>query len=152
MTARSRTLAGLTAALCALSLSACQKPTPLVTLVSGTSSVNTGATIFCFEEQSPEAQDCRTEAQPPTVLKVKVGSQVGVDVSKEVAEAGWVVVLPGDDQDPSNDQASGTQREHYFAFTPQFESGPLRLEVRMLDKGNPSAATVGNWQFVLIPE
>ncbi len=99
-----------------------------------------------------QAQNCRTEAQPPTVLKVKVGAQVGVDVAKHVAEPGWIIVLPGDDQDPSNDQASGTQNEHYFAFTPQFQSGPLRLEVRMLDNGPPDAATVGNWQFVLIPE
>ncbi len=152
MTARSRTIAGLTAGLCALFLTGCEKPTPFVTLVSGTTSVHTGATIFCFDGQTPAAQDCRTDAQRPTVLKVKVGSQVGVDVAKDVADNGWVVVLPGNDQDPANDQASGTQKEHYFAFTPQFESGPLRLEVRMLDRGNASAATVGNWQFVLIPE
>lgn len=152
MTARSRTTAALVAGLCALALSGCQKPTPLVTLVSGTTSVNTDATVFCFEGQSAEAQNCRAEAKTPTVLKVKVGAQVGIDVAKEVAENGWVVVLPGDDQDPSNDQASGTQDEHYFAFTPQFERGPLRLEVRMLDEGNEGAATVGNWQFVLVPE
>ena len=73
-------------------------------------------------------------------------------MAKKVADAGWVIVLPGNDQDPSNDQASGTQTSHYFAFTPQFQSGPLRMEVRMLDKGQPGAPTVGNWQFVLIPE
>ncbi len=151
MTARTRLFAGLTAALCAVTLSGCQKPTPLVTLVSGSTSVNTGATIYCFEGQSAQVENCRTEEQPPTVLKVKVGAQVGVDVAKKVADAGWVIVLPGNDQDPSNDQASGTQTDHYFAFTPQFESGPLRLEVRMLDNGQAGAPTVGNWQFVLIP-
>ena len=152
MIARSRLIAGLATALSAVALTGCEKPTPLVSLVSGTTSVQTEAAIFCFEGQSAQAQNCRTETTTPTVLKVKVGSPVGVDVSKEVADAGWVIVLPGDDQDPSNDQASGTQKESYFAFTPQFESGPLRLEVRMLDEGNASGPTVGNWQFVLVPE
>ena len=152
MTARTRLFAGLTATLCAVTLSGCQKPTPLVTLVSGATSVHTGATIFCFEGQSAAAQDCRTEAQTPTVLKVKVGAQVGVDVAKKVADAGWVIVLPGNDQDPSNDQASGTQTSHYFAFTPQFQCGPLRTEVRMLAKGQPAAPTGGTWPFGQSPE
>ena len=152
MTALTRTLAGLTAALCGLALTGCQKPTPLVSLVSGTETVRTDATIFCFEGQSARQQNCRApEGKPPTVLKVKPGAKVGVDVAKKVADAGWVIVLPGDDQDPSNDQASGRQDEHYFSFTPQFESGPVRLEVRMLDNGDSAAPTVGNWQFVLIP-
>lgn len=152
MTARSRLLLGLAMALGAVTLTACEQPTPLVTLVSGTSSVHTEAAIFCFEGQSAQAQNCRTGSTAPTVLKVKAGAQVGVDVSKKLADAGWVIVLPGDDQDPANDQASGTQKDSYFAFTPQFETGPLRLEVRMLDKGNAGGPTVGNWQFVLVPE
>lgn len=154
MTARPRLAARLAVALVpvlVLALAGCQKPTPLVSLVSGTSTVHTGATIYCFEGQSAQAQNCRTGPVQPTVLKVKPGAQVGVDVAKKLADAGWVVVLPGDDQDPSNDQASAPQTSHYFAFTPQFQSGPLRLEVRMLDRRRTDAPTVGNWQFVLVP-
>ena len=62
------------------------------------------------------------------------------------------IVHPGHAQAPSTDPASGPQTSPYFAFTPQFRGGPLRMEVRMLDKGQPGAPTVGNWQFVLIPE
>lgn len=153
MTARSRLVAGLSVAVSVLALSGCQKPTPLVTLVSSGESVNSDATIFCFEGQSAQQQNCRTaEGKAPTVLPVKPGQQVGIDVAKDLVEAGWVVVLPGNDQDPSNDQASGKQTKHYFAFTPQFESGPLRVEVRMLDEGRTDAPTVGNWQFVLVPK
>ena len=152
MTARSRLVAGLSVAACLLTLTGCQKPTPIVSLVSGGESVHTDATIYCFDGQSAQQQNCRApKDKAPTVLEVKVGQQVGIDVDKKVAEAGWVVVLPGDDQDPSNDQASGKQDSHYFAFTPQFESGPLRIEVRMLDEGRTDAPTVGNWQFVLVP-
>jgi Protein of unknown function (DUF2771) len=152
MTARTRLAAGLSVAVGLLTLTGCQKPTPIVSLVSGGASVHTDATIYCFEGQSAQQQNCRApEGRSPTVLEVKVGQQVGIDVDKKLAEAGWVVVLPGDDEDPSNDQASGKQDSHYFAFTPQFESGPLRVEVRMLDEGRTDAATIGNWQFVLVP-
>ena len=152
MTARSRVVAGLSAATALVALTGCQKPTPIVTMVSGTSSVHRDATVFCFEGQSAQQQNCRTaEDTGPTVLKVKPGATVGIDVAKDLAENGWVVVLPGNDQDPSNDQASGKQDKHYFSFTPQFESGPLPIEVRMLDDGRTDAPTIGNWQFVLVP-
>ena len=153
MTARSRVVAGLSAAVAAVSLTGCQQPTPLVSMVSGSSTVHTEATIYCFDGQSAQQENCRTsEDTRPTVLEVQPGQQVGVDVAKEVADAGWVVVLPGDDEDPENDQASGAQDSHYFAFTPQFERGPLKVEVRMLDDGDTKAPTVGNWQFVLVPK
>ena len=154
MTARSRLVAGLSATVALVALTGCQKPTPLVSLVSGGNSVHTDATIYCFEGQSAQQQNCRTDVAAPTALPVKVGQQVGIDVAKQLAESGWVVVLPGNDQDPSNDQASGKQDSHYFAFTPQpslFDNGPARLEVRMLDDGRTDAPTVGNWQFVLVP-
>jgi len=154
MTARTRLVAGLSAGAALLTLTGCQKPTPIVSLVSGKQSVHSDATIYCFEGQSAQQQNCRTDVGRPTPLEVKVGQQVGIDVAKQLADAGWVVVLPGNDQDPSNDQASGKQDSHYFAFTPQpslFDNGPARLEVRMLDDGRTDAPTVGNWQFLLVP-
>ena len=154
MTARSRLVAGASAAVALVALTGCQKPTPIVSLVSGGETVHSDATIYCFDGQSAQQQNCRTDVHPPTALKVKVGQQVGIDVAKQVAKAGWVVVLPGSDQDPSNDEASGKQDGHYFAFTPQpslFDNGPVRMEVRMLDDGRTDAPTVGNWQFLLVP-
>src|SRR6476661_2780522 len=151
MTARTRLFAGLSAAVALVTLTGCQKPTPTVSLVSGRQSVHSDATIYCFEGQSASQQNCRTDVHTPTALPIKVGQQVGIDVSKQLADAGWVVVLPGGDEDPSNDQASGKQDSHYFAFTPEpsmFQNGPVRLEVRMLDDGRTDAPTIGNWQFV----
>jgi hypothetical protein len=154
MSARSRVLAAAGTAAALAALKGCQNPTPLVSLVSGGENVHSDATIYCFEGQSAQQQNCRTDVHPPTPLKVKIGQPVGFDVAKPVAKAGWVVVLPGSDQDPSNDEASGKQDGHYFAFTPQpglFDNGPVRMEVRMLDDGRTDAPTVGNWQFLLVP-
>ena len=153
MTARSRLVAGLSAAVALVALTGCQKPTPSVSLVSGGKSVHSDATIYCFDGQSAQQQNCRTDVHAPTALPIKVGQQLGIDVSKELADAGWVVVIPGTGQN-AQDQASDKQDSHYFAFTPQpalFANGPARLEVRMLDHGRTDAPTVGNWQFLLVP-
>jgi hypothetical protein len=152
MTARSRLFAGLSVAVAMVALTGCQKPTPIVSLVSGGSSVHTDAVLFCFEGQSTEKQNCRVaEDKKPTVLEVKIGQPVGIDVAKQIAENGWVIVLPASDGNPANDRSSTKQDGHYFSFTPQFQGGPLKLEVRMLDEGRTNVPTIGSWQFVLVP-
>jgi hypothetical protein len=152
MTARPGLLAGLTAAVSLVVLSGCSKPTPIVSVVSSGTTVHTDATLFCFEGQSIAEKDCRTETgRLPTVVKVKPGQQVGIDVSKELAESGWVVVLPG--QGEGQDQSSGKQESHYLTFTPQFtqQSPQVDLDVRMLDDGDTAKPTIGLWRFVLVP-
>ena len=152
MTARSRLVAGLTAAVSVVALTGCSKPTPIVSLVSGGHTVHTDATLYCFAGQSIAQRNCRTEAnKTPTVLKVKPGGQVGIDVSRDVQRAGWVVVLPG--ANGAQDQSSGRQESHYLTFTPQFspQSPQVTLDVRMLDHGSESKPTTGLWRFVLVP-
>lgn len=152
MAARSRLLAGLTTAVSLVALTGCSKPTPIVSLVSSGHTVHTDATLYCFSGQSIQKRNCRTdETKTPTVLKVKPGQPVGIDVSRDVQRAGWVVVLPG--ANGSQDQSSGRQESHYLAFTPQFtpQSPQVTLDVRMLDHGSESKPTVGLWRFVLVP-
>lgn len=152
MTVRSRLFAGLTAAVSLVALTGCSKPTPIVSVVSGGSTVHTDATLYCFSGQSIAARNCRTETgKKPTVLKVKPGQQVGIDVSRDIVKNGWVVVLPGGSS--SQDQSSGKQDTHYLAFTPQFsaQSPSVDIDVRMLDHGSESKPTIGLWRFVLIP-
>ncbi|MCW2726004.1 MAG: hypothetical protein JWN35_2925 [Frankiales bacterium] len=152
MTARSRLFAGLSVAVAMVALTGCQKPTPLVSAVSGSTFVHTDAVLFCFDGQTTQKQNCRVASnKTPTVLNVKAGQPVGIDVAKDIAENGWVVVLPSADGNPANDRSSNKQDSHYFSFTPQFQSGPLKVEVRMLDKGRTNAPTIGDWQFVLVP-
>jgi len=152
MTARSGLLAGLTAALAVVALTGCSKPTPLVSVVAGGTTVHTDATLYCFAGQSIAKKDCRiADGRTPTVLRVKPGQQVGIDVAKQLATSGWVVVLPGTGQ--AQAQSSGKQTGHYLTFVPQFsqQSPRVDLEVRMLDHGSTSKPTVGVWQFVLVP-
>ena len=152
MTARSGLLLALTAAVSMVALTGCSKPTPIVSVVSGGTTKHTDATLYCFAGQSIAKKNCRTEdGRLPTVVKVKPGQPVGIDVAKELARSGWVVVLPAAGQ--GQDQSSGKQVSHYLSFTPQFtaQSPQVDIDVRMLDHGSEAKPTIGLWRFVLVP-
>ena len=155
----------LLAAAALLLVSGCglEKPSPIVTVVSGGNSVNSEAVSYCFEGQDREKEPgtegaCRFEEdRKPEVVRVQPGEQVGVDVEKDLADGNWIVVLmpqggaPGEDGQPQ-EQASPVQDEHYFSFVPQFSGGaPLELQVRKLDSDQPDAGSTGVWRFVLAP-
>ncbi len=86
MNSRRRLLSAASAAGALLALTACEKPTPLVTVVSGGHSVYTEASSWCFEGQSPP--DCAERESGVTELRVRGGETVGVDVDDELADRG----------------------------------------------------------------
>ena len=151
MTARRRLLAAASAALTAAALTACEKPAPLVTVVSGGESVYTEANLYCFEEgQTLETGQCAERARGAQRLGVRPGERIGIDVDEELAEGGWDFVL-SDPNDPSRSQGIGPLGDHYFPFSvPGIEPGAsLLLTVRSVtDEGAPT----GEWQFVLVNE
>ena len=130
-----------------LTLTGCEKPTPGVTVASGSSSVHMESTTYCHEGQSAEAQNCVEHLDRLGVVKVKPGEQVMVDVDKDIAETGWVLV------DADANARSSVQDEHYFSFTPDFRNGPVvKLEIRSLDKPADDARVTGVWKFQLIQQ
>lgn len=127
-------------------LTGCEKPTPLVTVVSAGDSVHREATTFCFEGQSPEQRNCRQDDSAPPVLLVRPGDIVGIDVDKDLAESGWYVAV--------NRQRTAILDEHYFRFTPggqDFQQGRLRLEIHAVEGEGDAARDVGVWFFDLVP-
>ena len=146
-----RPLACVAAVGALLALSACEKPAPIVTVVSGGQSVYTEATTFCFDDQTLESGDCATRADAPTSLEVRGGETVGVDVDKELAEGGWYLELsaPGGEgeQEP---QRSEPQQGHYFSFTaPSLAEGStLQPDVRAVGEGEEPR---GEFRFRLTP-
>jgi hypothetical protein len=131
-------------ALLLVALTGCEKPTPGVTLSSGTQSVHMEATTFCRDGQTPAKQDCVEHLSRVAEITVKQGNQVSVDVDRTIAEHGWILVLP------AGNQRSDVQDEHHFAYTPDFSAGPfIDLEVRSLDRVADDAQTTGIWKFRL---
>ncbi len=144
-----RPLACVAAAGALLALSACEKPAPIVTVVSGGQSVYTEASTWCFEGQTPP--DCAERAEGTTSLPVRAGETVGVDVDKELADGGWYLELtaPGGDGE-QQPQRSEPQEGHYFRFTaPSLAEGStLDLTVRAIGEGDEPR---GEFQFELVP-
>lgn len=87
------------------SLSACAKPTPGVTVWSGTTSQNRPA--VCWSHEPTVAQsvtDCVTRIQTElesgknvslAQVPVTPGNTVGIDVDESVAATGWTVFIAG---------------------------------------------------------
>jgi hypothetical protein len=144
-----RPLACVAAVGALLALSACEKPAPIVTVVSGGESVWTEASTWCFEGQTGD--ECAERATGTTRLPVRAGETVGVDVDKELADGGWYLELsaPGaeGEQQP---QRSEPQEGHYFSFTaPSLTQGSsLQLDVRAVGEGEEPR---GQFRFELVP-
>lgn len=132
-------------ALLLVGLTGCEKPTPGVTLSSGTRSVHMESTTYCRDGQSAEQRNCVEHLDRVSQIEVKQGDQVAVDVDKSIAENGWILVLP------VANQRSEVQDGHHFAYTPDFGNVPfIELEVRSLDHPADNARTTGIWKFRLV--
>ena len=153
MNARRRLLTATSLAGALLALTACEKPAPIVTVVSGDTSVYAEANTYCFEGQSLEAGDCATRHEGSTTLEVRGGQTVGIDVDEALVESGWFIELsdPSAQGQQAQPQRSEPQTGHYFTFTaPNLPTGAsLRLTVRSLgENGEPN----GEWAFELQPK
>jgi hypothetical protein len=148
MTARRRLTAAVSAGFALVLLTACEKPAPIVTVVSGDESVWSEANTFCFEGQSFQNADCASRATEVTELEVRPGQLVGVDVSKEVVERGWLIELGEGEQ---AQQSPIFEDDHYFSFTAP-NAGPdgLPLTIRTIDESGQ--VQTGEWRFLLVPQ
>jgi hypothetical protein len=131
-----------------LALTACEKPTPLVTVVSGGASVYTEASTWCFEDQDPP--EC-SEHEPGTPsLSVRGGETIGIDVDKELAEEGWQIALALASAPEEADQPWGEQDGHYFSFElPANIPTDSALLLTVLIPGGEGEEPRGLWQFRL---
>ena len=149
MTARRRLLAAASATFAVTALTGCEKPAPIVTVVSGGTSVYTEASTFCFEEGATlDSDGCSQRAAEPTRLAVRPGERIGIDVDRELVDRGWTLEI-ADPQDPERTQGSTTISDHYFPFTAPgiAQGGMLMLTIRTVDEAN---AATGVWRFELV--
>ena len=160
MQARRRRLSASLGAIAALALlTACEKPTPLVTIYSSGTSINDEALSYCFPGQDPAREPgtegaCRfdTEGRVAKVLEVRPGEEVLVDVDRELSESGWVVVLRGS-QAGQQSRLATQQEEHVTRFQPDFTQSPvITVEIQKLEGTAEDARPLGIWQFQIAPK
>ncbi len=158
MPSRRPVLTLLAASAAVLSLAACEKPAPGISVFSGTSSAHREAICWSFEaNQAVEKGDCTLdlEAQPAgdiadallkeiAIIPTKPGETVGISVDPEVADNGWLVSING---------APLTRTpvtEKYFRFTmppKPLRDGDAQLVVQAVT--DDGAAVRGSWIFGL---
>ena len=148
MTARRKALTVAGSAVALVALAGCQKPTPAVTLVADGERVRSESTVYCRDGQSIAKKDCVNHLDRLTVLRVKNGNQVGIDVDRTLAKHGWYLV----DTDAS--QRSAVQNEHYFTIQANFSNrktpGVINLDVLSVDHVAENATVTGTWRFQLV--
>jgi hypothetical protein len=145
-----RPLACVAAVGALLSLSACEKPAPIVTVVNEGRSVHAEANTWCFAGQTGE--ECAERTNGSTALRWS-GGTLGIDVDKELADGGWQFTIVDESQPEQPLFASGVQEEdHYYALRdlpPLRQGSTWRLLVEAVDEqGEPGR---GSWEFVLRP-
>ena len=151
MTTRRRLQAAASAAVAVAALTACEKPVPIVTVVSGANSEWKEADVFC-EEGAVGSGECAERSGGPTPIPVTPGATVGVDVDKEVVERGWFIELSGPGGQGQAQRSEVLEDESYFRFTAQAVSGEgLRLTVFALGEDGPEGTPSGEWAFDLVP-
>ena len=133
-------------------LSACTKPTPEVTVVSGSTSAITPA--LCWEPDSTVRDavvscigDSLTNptAQIPEI-PVTPGNVVGVNVDPEVAQAGWSVRIG---ESPLTTQVI-TQTYFRFTFPDSQPIPPEGFRLSVIAQGNSADKDRGLWSFKLV--
>lgn len=166
MTARRRLLAATSATFALAALAACEKPAPIVTLVSAGESVYSEAATFCFDEdRTLDGGGCPERATEVVELSTRPGEVVGVDVAKEVADRGWELTLIDPTGQVQTQRTGQLDEDHYFSFTaPNLSPAGYDVRVqtvvpdldengepRLDDQGLPVSIPTGEWRFRLVP-
>ena len=133
-----------------LTVAACQKPSPGVTVVTNGHSVHVEASNYCGGKSFDKESDCVTHGPQTTRVRVRSGDRVGIDVDSELADSGWVIY------DPVSKQNSEVFTQHYYAFDATFGNGEKGafLEVHQVEKVKSGSVDLtkvtGIWRFELV--
>lgn len=124
-------------------LAACDKPTPRVAVHVNGSTEFADASVFCFEGQSIDDEECAVASVEPPELVMQQLDRVGVDVPSEIADNGYVVEVGG--------RAAGRiQQETYFGIPLSLPDGEqTTLRVVALSQPDEMAEVTGVWRFTL---
>jgi len=166
MTARRRLLAAASATFALAALTGCEKPAPIVTLVSAGESVYSEAAVYCFDEgRTLDDGECAERTDEVVELSTRPGEVVGVDVAKALADRGWELTLLDPTGQVQEQRTGQLEEDHYFSFTapnlspagydvriqtvePDLdEAGQQRLD----EQGLPVTIPTGEWRFRLVP-
>ena len=125
-------------------LTACEKPSTYVTVVSGGSSASDTAACYAHAEgESVDVRSCVSDEAAVETVRVKPNAVVGVNVDPKVAENGYFLSLGGEEQR----QIGPFDRSYTRVSIPSELLGDEPAELRVIEKRGE--ATKGIWLFQL---
>lgn len=148
---RRRTVVAL-GAVCAglLSLSACDKPTPLATVTVGDDSVHSEAACYNDGKRltSEDARKCLKDTSMKTI-KVDPDATVRFGVDPEIADKGWTILL---NNNPLTDASKKTYRQIPASvfFSQQYGASGGSTTVSVVE--GSSNETTGLWSFKFVQD
>ncbi len=126
-----------------LVLTACQQPTPGVTIQSGTRVVRDDATVYLRNGHEVRGSGA------VKVLTVRPGALVGIDVDGTIADHGWTVHITARTAKASDRTTLDSpllKGQHHFTF----DAGSETTDVVIAEQGGQGQAQ-GLWAFTLRP-
>jgi hypothetical protein len=152
MTRARRTLAITAIAALTLTLAACSKPAPGVSVFTGTTTVREEALCWAFDADQLDPTTCAQDVITGAVsggnvpsLTVVPGDVIGISVDPDVADAGWTPAIGG--QKLTTTPITST----YYRFTyPDLQEVPADgLSLQII--AGKDTNTRGIWVFALNP-
>ncbi len=125
-----------------LMLAGCEKPTPGVSVYSGTTTLRSEA--FCWSEgEATKPEDCRRDRVETDALPVREGRTISISVDPQLEKTGWVPAI--------NKQALVreplTSSSYSFALPEDVLRSDPELEIYASDRIDGPAR--GLWAFAL---
>jgi hypothetical protein len=124
-------------------LTACQKPTPEVTVLGGGKVVTISPSRYCFT-----ASQCRAGKLDLPTFTVGADDKVMIDVPREVEHRGWQVqALSLEDVTKVLGSSGAIHGSHsYRVASGAADGSPFIVQVNELSQGKPNG---GAWSFVV---
>jgi hypothetical protein len=121
-------------------LTACQKPTPGVTLQSGSRVVRSSATVYVRDGKQING------SRAVKALAVHPGALVNIDVDRSLAKKGWSVHITTGSDGSSTLNSSVFHGQQHFSFS----VGSATTDVVISEQG-AGTTPAGLWAFTLQP-
>ena len=131
----------------AVALSGCSldKPTPIVTLVSGSDSVHSEAECYDSKGLAAEkAQECLSKENFTTISAVR-GTSYRIGVDGKIADNGWTVLINGSPADAQFHKTTYVSPLSIPYASTDDESNSIMVHI--IEQKDPQAPIKGVWAF-----
>jgi hypothetical protein len=153
MTTRRRAAAVGAVAVGLVALAACDKPTPLAYITSGTKAVHTETAHGCYNDGDlitlDQVRSCLSK-KASTSITVHTGERIRFGADPSIADKGWYLAL--DQQaitDPTTDTYRSFQADQFFQIDQQTGEQPKSVQVSIVEGSLAKLKHYGVWNFTV---